>query len=82
MGGDGRSWKVVPEVLRSGITKVFRVHPLENMNVCSMWCRDIEDVEIFHCKSRTCDLLMTLEQRSRDHRSEEGSSSGEQECLY
>ncbi len=43
---------------------------------------NLEDVEVLNWISENFDLLMALQEKSRDHESHENSSSRNPDCLY
>lgn len=50
-----------------GITKVIRVHHLENMNHCTKLCANPSNVKIFYGMNEYFDLLMVLIEKSEDY---------------
>lgn len=60
------------------ITKVIRIHCLENKNVQIYWA----DEEIFHWISIKFDFFKELYTKSADHLSHKDSSSADHEHLY
>ena len=64
-------------------TKVIGIHPLRNMNFRTKFCANpriiCADIEL---NKGNVDLLVTLEERSDDHQSHWGSSSGDHECSF